>query len=36
VKADYVKAAWNIANWSNVQARFDAAREKTGGLLVLS
>ncbi|CAI9392325.1 superoxide dismutase [Microbacterium sp. T2.11-28] len=36
VKADYVKAAWNIANWGNVQARFDTAREKTSGLLVLS
>ncbi|WP_378146447.1 superoxide dismutase [Cnuibacter sp. UC19_7] len=36
VRADYVKAFWNIANWANVQARFDAAREKTSGLLVLS
>jgi len=36
VKADYVKAAWNIANWQNVAARLDAAREKTDGLLVLS
>jgi superoxide dismutase, Fe-Mn family len=36
VKADYVKAVWNIANWSNVQERFTAAREKTSGLLVLS
>src|SRR5689334_18969622 len=36
VKADYVKAVWNIANWQNVQERFTAAREKTTGLLVLS
>ncbi|HAM27819.1 MAG TPA: superoxide dismutase, partial [Microbacteriaceae bacterium] len=27
---------WNIANWSNVQKRFEVAREKTNGLLVLS
>jgi Fe-Mn family superoxide dismutase len=25
VKADYVKAWWNVANWGNVQARFNAA-----------
>ena len=36
VKADYIKAVWNIANWSNVQDRLAAAREKTSGLLVLS
>jgi Fe-Mn family superoxide dismutase len=36
VRADYVKAFWNIVDWSNVQARFTAAREKTDGLLVLS
>jgi Fe-Mn family superoxide dismutase len=36
VKADYVKAVWNIANWQNVQKRFEAAREKTTDLLVLS
>ena len=36
VKAEYIKAFWNIADWSNVQARFAAAREKTSGLLVLS
>ena len=36
VKGDYIKAFWNIANWANVQKRFDAAREKTNGLLVLS
>ena len=36
VRADYVKAFWNIANWDKVQKRFDLAREKTDGLLVLS
>jgi Fe-Mn family superoxide dismutase len=36
VRADYVKAFWDIVDWSNVQARFDAARTKTEGLLVLS
>jgi len=36
VRADYVKAFWNIVNWSNVQARFTAASEKTNGLLILS
>ena len=36
VKADYIKAFWNIADWGNVQSRFATAREKTTGLLVLS
>jgi Fe-Mn family superoxide dismutase len=36
VRADYVKAFWNIANWENVQKRFDVARVKTEGLLLLS
>ncbi len=36
VRADYVKAFWNIANWANVQDRFATAQEKTAGLLVLS
>ncbi|WP_261164272.1 superoxide dismutase [Microbacterium sp. Marseille-Q6965] len=36
VKADYVKAFWNIINWENVQERFQTAREKTAGLLVAS
>lgn len=36
VRADYVKAFWNIANWANVQQRFETARSKTDGLLLLS
>jgi Fe-Mn family superoxide dismutase len=36
VRADYVKAFWNIANWDNVQQRFQAANEKSSGLLLLS
>jgi Fe-Mn family superoxide dismutase len=36
VKADYVKAAWNIANWENVAQRLEVARKQTNGLLVLS
>ncbi len=33
VKADYVKAFWNIVNWTNVTQRFEAAR--TGGSATL-
>ncbi len=36
VKADYVKAFWNIVNWQNVADRFAAARSTTDGLLLLS
>ncbi len=36
VRADYIKAIWNIANWENVQQRFALARDKSNGLLVLS
>ncbi|MGO4103210.1 superoxide dismutase [Leifsonia sp. YAF41] len=36
VRADYVKAFWNIVDWANVQQRFETAREKTNGLLLLS
>ena len=36
VKADYVAAAWKIANWQNAAERFTTAREKTEGLLLLS
>jgi Fe-Mn family superoxide dismutase len=36
VKADYVKAWWNIVNWQNVAQRLEAARRNTSGLLLLS
>ena len=36
VKADYVKAFWNIANWEDAAKRFDAARSTAAGLLLLS
>jgi Fe-Mn family superoxide dismutase len=35
VKGDYVKAFWNIINWADVQARFEAAQSKTSGLLLV-
>ncbi|WP_345376662.1 superoxide dismutase, partial [Frondihabitans cladoniiphilus] len=35
VRADYVKAFWNIVNWDNVAERFTAATTKTQGLLTL-
>jgi superoxide dismutase, Fe-Mn family len=34
VRADYVKAFWNIVNWANVQERYTAATTKTSKLLV--
>ncbi|MCL2786928.1 MAG: superoxide dismutase [Micrococcales bacterium] len=33
VKADYVKAFWNIVNWENVAVRLTAAQAGTQGLL---
>jgi len=36
VKADYVKAWWNIVSWSDAAARFDRARTQTAGLIVAS
>jgi Fe-Mn family superoxide dismutase len=36
VKADYVKAFWNIANWADAQARFEASRSGASLLLLLS
>lgn len=35
VKADYVKAFWNIVNWGNVADRFSKAREAGKGLITL-
>ncbi|MCU1437781.1 MAG: superoxide dismutase [Naasia sp.] len=35
VRADYVKAWWNVVNWPNVQQRFDAARAGARGVLLL-
>ncbi|MDQ0646705.1 Fe-Mn family superoxide dismutase [Microbacterium natoriense] len=34
VRADYVKAFWEIVNWPDVQRRFLAAQEATKGLIV--
>ena len=34
VKADYVKAFWNIINWDDVAARFTAAKSGTSALLL--
>jgi Fe-Mn family superoxide dismutase len=36
VKADYVKAFWNIVNWDNVTERFLAARSHSAEILLLS
>ena len=33
VKADYVKAWWNMVNWADAQQRFTAASQKTSGLI---
>jgi len=33
VKADYVKAFWNLASWSDVAGRLDRARAATGSLI---
>ncbi|MCC2308610.1 superoxide dismutase [Cellulomonas chengniuliangii] len=34
VKADYIKAWWNIVNWEDAAARFERARTQTAGLIV--
>jgi Fe-Mn family superoxide dismutase len=36
VKADYVKAFWNIVNWENVAQRFEAARNGGAKTLLIS
>ena len=36
VKADYVKAFWNIVNWENVGQRFEAARTSAAATLLIS
>jgi len=33
VKADYVKAWWNVVNWADATRRFEAARSQTPGLI---
>ena len=33
VRADYVKAFWNIANWQDVAKRFETARSQSAGLI---
>jgi superoxide dismutase, Fe-Mn family len=33
VKAEYVKAFWNLANWSDVAGRLDRARATAGSLI---
>ncbi len=35
VRADYIKAWWNVVNWENVQQRFEAARAGSPNLLLL-
>jgi len=34
VKADYVQAWWNVANWADVTRRFMIARTQTRGLII--
>ena len=36
VKGDYVTAFWNIINWADVSARFDAARVGAASVLLLN
>lgn len=35
VKADYVKAFWNIVNWADVARRFEGARNNASSLITL-
>ena len=34
VRADYVKAFWEVVNWADVQQRFDRATTTTAGLII--
>ncbi len=34
VKADYVKAFWNLVNWADVSKRFEAARKNATSLIL--
>lgn len=34
LKADYISALWNVVNWEDVSARFEAARSGRNGLLL--
>jgi Fe-Mn family superoxide dismutase len=36
VKGEYVTAFWNIINWADVSARFEAARSGAAGILLFS
>ena len=36
VKAEYVKAFWNLANWSDVAGRLGRARAATGSLITVA
>ncbi len=35
VRADYVKAFWEVVNWADVQQRYEKARSATQGLIAL-
>ena len=34
VKADYVKAWWNVLNWADAQKRYAAAKSQAAGLII--
>ncbi|MGU3498968.1 Fe-Mn family superoxide dismutase, partial [Mycobacterium sp. C31M] len=34
VKADYVKAFWNVVNWADVQDRYARATSQAGSLII--